>query len=71
MAEPVVNLLDQSHRREITKAMKRIHLLMPLVDKAERCGVECQEFRATLSYLYGQFDQLLKNFFPQGSAQSE
>lgn len=60
MAEQV---LTKSHYDMLRAAQRRLHDLLPFVDKAESCGFDCQPYRQAHADFGQQIEKLLTEFF--------
>ena len=47
MPKPIIDLTD-AQRRQIDESLRKIHDLLPELDKMDRCGIDCQEHREKL-----------------------
>ena len=55
----------------LKSAQRKLHDLLPLLDKAERCGVECDQFRALSSAIGDQLIAIEREFFADQQPQPE
>ena len=48
----------------ISRAQGILAGLVPLMDKAERCGINCGDFRQGHGYMKEQCDNFIREFYP-------
>lgn len=54
--------LTEQETAELNKAERILHDLLPLVDMADECGVECERIRGQIALLREQIEALRTNF---------
>ena len=59
-----MQLLDETHRKQIVKTLRELDKVAAAVALVEKCGVECGDRRAVLDYLYGEYQKLHANLWP-------
>lgn len=42
---PDQSVFQRRHFEQLKLAQRQLHDLLPLIDKADKCGIECAEFR--------------------------
>lgn len=60
------NPLSLADYQRITDAQRQAHDLLPELDKAEHCGVGCQQLREQLKGALETLDRLKTTYFPHG-----
>jgi hypothetical protein len=55
---------DQTHYDLLIKAQRGLDGVLPLIEKAEACGMDCQEFRSGHAAMSSQVGAWLRAFFP-------
>lgn len=58
--------LRPEHFDLLSKAARDLHDIIPEIEKAELCGVDCQEFRSGHAYLSDRVSKFLSIYFPHG-----
>jgi len=56
--------LDSSHLAVLRQAQRALADLIPEMDKAEQCGVDCTEFRNGHAFIRDKVDQYISTYFP-------
>lgn len=56
--------LNSGHRDMLIEAQRRLSNVLPEIDKAEACGVDCAEFRQGHAYLADRVGRYLNTYFP-------
>lgn len=49
---------------QLIRSKRILNSLVPMMDKAERCGIDCQQFRQGHGYMNEQADNILREFYP-------
>ncbi len=62
--EPVI--LDRSHYDALVHALERLKQLPNVMDRAERCGVDCSEYRKMQAIAEEGLNKIRAEFFPKG-----
>lgn len=65
------NLLDSGHLELLRKTQRQLNDLLPLMDAAEACGVDCDQYRNGHAYLAARTQQYLERFFPDEYVQPD
>jgi hypothetical protein len=52
------------HLDLLRQGQRSLHEAIPLIDAAEACGLDCQEYRQGLAALSGRIDTYIGRFFP-------
>lgn len=55
---------SDTHYQLLINAQRELDQILPLLEKAEACGMDCQEFRQGHAAMSGQIGAWLRNFFP-------
>lgn len=53
-----------AHYEMLLRAQQSLNHVTPLIDAAEACGVDCQEYRQGHAYLADRTNAFLRQFFP-------
>lgn len=56
--------LNSGHHELLRKAQRDLSEMIPLMDAAEECGVDCQQYREGHAYISGRINDFLRVFFP-------
>jgi len=64
--DPKYNPLNADHYDKLVAAQRQYHDLLPEMDRAEKCGVDCQHQRAMAKKHFDAISNLLAEYFPQG-----
>lgn len=56
------HIFQKRHFDSLKSAQRTLHDLLPLIDKAEGCGIECQEFRNVAEELSRRLVSLEEKF---------
>lgn len=56
--------LDNERFAKLLEAERLFHDILPEMDAAEECGIDCQEFRRLREEMMGQIDAMKRNFGP-------
>lgn len=59
-------ILTQVHYDAIEAALRRLADLPDIIDAAELCDVDCQEYRSMHAMLLDKLQRIRDKFFPQG-----
>lgn len=59
----VENPLTDEDLKEIERAERMLHDLLPAIEKAESCGLECQHFRDVMEALQKDLAAFKANYF--------
>jgi hypothetical protein len=62
--EPVI--LGESHYDALTASLDRLKQLPQVMEKAEKCGVNCDEYRKMLDFAGESLETIRKTWFPKG-----
>jgi len=57
-----VPVFDHADFDRLKSAQRKLHDLQPLLDKAEKCGVECQQFRQLSAVISEQLTAIEREF---------
>lgn len=60
--------LNSGHRDMLIEAQRRLADVLPEIDKAEACGIDCGEFRQGHQYLADRVGRFLNTYFPGTNA---
>ena len=68
MARPTIlnNVLSNEDYDAMTAELKRLEDLPGVMAKAEKCGVDCTEYRKMADDAKARIELLLKTWFPKG-----
>lgn len=55
---------SSAHYEMLLRAQQSLNNVVPLLDAAEACGVDCQEYRQGHTYLADRTNAFLRKFFP-------
>lgn len=58
------NPFSQEDLKQINKGMRALHDLIPLIERAERCGMDCDDLRAQMETQFAQLQTWKNEFFP-------
>lgn len=58
--------LNKGHLNAINESLRRVQETIPLIEAAERCGIDCIQHKEDCNYLVEQLSALKAHFFPQG-----
>lgn len=58
------NYLTSGHLDLLRKAQKDLHDMIPLMDMAESCGVDCELYRQGHAYATERIAKFINTFFP-------
>ena len=64
MAKSSRIVLPPEHVAGLHQSQRELTDLLPELDKAEECGIDCQLYRQSLQEALEQANNLLKNFGP-------
>ena len=56
--------LGKEDMAKLTTAERDLHDILPEMDKAEECGIDCQEFRRMHGEAMSSIEALKRNFGP-------
>lgn len=59
---PTPQIFTRKHYDDLKAAQRTIHDVLPVMDKAEACGMECREFRDRAKYLSEMLSLIEKEF---------
>jgi hypothetical protein len=60
--------LTLGHRDMLIESQRRLQNVLPEIDKAESCGIDCSEFRQGHAYLSETVGRYLDTYFPHAAA---
>jgi hypothetical protein len=55
-------IFNRNHYEQVLNAERKLHDLLPVLDKAENCGIDCGQFRDLHQYLSQQLSALKREF---------
>lgn len=55
-------IFSKAEHTKLKKAQRQLHDLLPIVDDAAACGVDCEAFKAVLSEIGDQLNEIEKRF---------
>lgn len=53
-----------AHYEMLTRAQRSLADVVPIIAKAEACGVDCQQFREGHAYLSDTITRFIREFYP-------
>lgn len=60
----ISGVLDESHKRAIKEAQRRLHDLVETLAAAEACGLQCQDLRQIHADFLSKLQAIEQHFFP-------
>lgn len=57
-----LQVFTRTHFKALKDAQRDLHDILPEIDKADRCGIECREFREVLDELSRRFTAIEREF---------
>ncbi len=57
-----IKVFTQSDLANLNNQLRKLHDLLPVIDAASNCGVECDNYREVIAYLQDQLTALKTNF---------
>lgn len=63
-AKPTI--LTVEHFDAVDAALQRLGTLLPVIEDAELCDVDCQEYRRAHAFYIDKFQKIKQKFFPNG-----
>lgn len=64
--DPIKQPLNAAHFDQLQQASREYHDLLAEFDKADSCGIVCQQMRDAARAHKTRIDKLLLNYFPNG-----
>lgn len=64
--DPLLQPLTAKHYDSLIEAERRYHDLLPQFDKAEGCGIMCDQMRRSATAQYNRVRQFIATYFPNG-----
>lgn len=64
--KPYQGILNRDHYDAIDAALRRLADLPDIINNAELCDVDCQEYRNAHEYFTEKLQKIKAKFFPQG-----
>lgn len=64
MPQAKMQLLDETARKKIVRQLRELDKVAAAVQLVEACGVDCQDRKAVLDYLYSQYQTLYHTLWP-------
>lgn len=59
-------ILTQAHYDQLDNTLTTLGHLPDVIDNAELCDVDCQEYRNAHAYLVDKLTKMKQKFFPKG-----
>ena len=63
---PAPAILTEAHYDALQAALDQLQHLPGVMDKAERCGVDCAEYRKMNEYAVESLNKIKSEWFPKG-----
>lgn len=60
----MISFPSTAHLDALRAGQSSLNNVLPLLDKAEACGLDCTEYRQGQATLRGRIDAYLREFFP-------
>lgn len=64
--QPEPAILNEAHYDALTASLEQLKQLPGVMDKAERCGVDCLEYRKMHEYALESLQKIRNEWFPKG-----
>jgi hypothetical protein len=58
------NFPSEQHYNLLMQGQRALNDVLPLVDKAEACGLDCSEYRSGHAFMQDRIGRYLRTFFP-------
>ena len=55
-------IFDRAKYDQLRSGLERINRLIPVMDKAEKCGINCEGFRGVADHLRTQLEAIEREF---------